>query len=110
MTPNFDIHVNNVIDAANRLMGTLSLGTNYDAYKQLLCWAQTSGLLRLAGVEGTSFYDAALTLELKAVASKLLKSTHQTDLADAGATKATPSIRNVQPEQSWLATLRHCFE
>ena len=73
MTPNFDIHVNNVIDAAGRLMGILSLGTNYDAYKQLLCWAQTSGLLRRAGVEGTSFYDAALTLVLKSSGVKVIE-------------------------------------
>ena len=36
-----------------------------DGYKQLLCWAQTFGLLRRAGVEGTGSYGAALKHELQ---------------------------------------------
>lgn len=32
-----DVHVGVVIDAAGRLMGTLSVGTNHDGYQQLLC-------------------------------------------------------------------------
>ena len=56
-----DIHVGVVIDAVGRVLGTLSVGTHDDGYKQLLCWAQTFGLLRRAGVEGTGSYGAALT-------------------------------------------------
>lgn len=56
-----EIHVGVVIDAAGRVLGTLSVGTHNDGYKQLLCWAQTFGLLRRAGVEGTGSYGAALT-------------------------------------------------
>ena len=56
-----DIHVGVVIDAAGRVLGTLSVGTHNDGYKQLLCWAQTFGPLRRAGVEGTGSYGAALT-------------------------------------------------
>ena len=32
-----DIHVGVVIDAAGRVLGTLSVGTHSDGYKQLLC-------------------------------------------------------------------------
>jgi len=60
-----DIHVGVVIDAAGRVLGTLSVGTHNDGYKQLLCWAQTFGPLRRAGVEGTGSYGAALTLVLQ---------------------------------------------
>jgi transposase len=56
-----DIHVGVVIDATGRVLGTLSVGTHNDGYKQLLCWAQAFGLLRRAGVEGTGSYGAALT-------------------------------------------------
>jgi transposase len=56
-----DIHVGVVIDEAGRVLGTLSVGTDNDGYKQLLCWAQKFGMLRRAGVEGTGSYGAALT-------------------------------------------------
>ena len=55
-----DVHVGVVIDAAGRVMGTLSVGTNQEGYQQLLCWAQAFGVLRRAGVEGTGSYGAAL--------------------------------------------------
>ena len=61
-----DIHVGAVIDAAGRVLGTLSVGTHNDGYKQLLCGAQTFGPLRRAGVEGTGPYGAALTHVLQA--------------------------------------------
>ena len=61
-----DVHVGVVIDAAGRVLGTLSVGTNSDGYKQMLCWAQTFGVLRRAGVEGTGSYGAALTHVLQA--------------------------------------------
>ena len=60
-----DVHVGVVIDAAGRLMGTLSVGTNHDGYQQLLCWARAFGVLRRAGVEGTGSYGAALTQVLQ---------------------------------------------
>lgn len=56
-----DVHVGVVIDTAGRVMGTLSVGTNNDGYRQLLCWAQEFGMLRRAGIEGTGSYGAALT-------------------------------------------------
>jgi transposase len=56
-----DAHVGVVIDAAGRVQGTLSVGTHDEGYKQLLFWAQTFGVLRRAGVEGTGSYGAALT-------------------------------------------------
>ena len=42
-----------VINAAGRVLETLSVGTNNDCYRQLLCCAQKFGMLRRAGVEGT---------------------------------------------------------
>ena len=61
-----DVHVGVVIDASGRVLGHLSVCTNTDGYKQLLCWAQTFGVLRRAGVEGTGSYGAALTHLLQA--------------------------------------------
>ena len=60
-----DVHVGVVIDAAGRVMGTLSVGTHHDGYQQLLSWAQKFGVLRRAGVEGTGSYGAALTQVLQ---------------------------------------------
>ena len=62
-----------VIDAAGRVLGTLSVGTHKVGYKQLLCWAQTFGLLRRAGVEGTSSYGAALTHVLQTNGVKVIE-------------------------------------
>ena len=53
-----DVHVGVVIGAAGRVLGTLSVSTHDDGYKQMLCWAQTFGVLRRAGVEGTGSYGA----------------------------------------------------
>ena len=60
-----DVHVGVVIDAAGRVLGTLSVGTNSDGYKQMLCWAETFGVPRRAGVEGTGSYGSALTQVLQ---------------------------------------------
>ena len=68
-----DIHVGVVIDTAGRLLGTLSVGTHNEGYKQLLCWAQTFGLLRRAGVEGTGSYGAALTHVLQGNGVKVIE-------------------------------------
>ena len=56
-----DVHVGVVIDTAGRLLGTLSVVTHNEGYRQLLCWAQAFGMLRRAGVEGTGSYGSALT-------------------------------------------------
>ena len=40
-----DIHVGVVIDTAGRVLGTLSVGTHNEGYRQLLCWAQAFGML-----------------------------------------------------------------
>ena len=68
-----EIHVGVVIDAAGRVLGTLSVGTHNHGYKQLLCWAQTFGLLRRAGVEGTGSYGAALTRVLQTNGVKVIE-------------------------------------
>ena len=68
-----DIHVGVVIDVTGRVLGTLSVGTSNDGYKQLLCWAQTFGPLCRAGVEGTGSYGAALTLVLQSSGVKVIE-------------------------------------
>jgi len=68
-----DVHVGVVIDTAGRVLGTLSVGTHNDGYKQLLCWAQSFGLLRRAGVEGTGSYGAALTHLLQTSGVKVIE-------------------------------------
>ena len=68
-----DVHVGVVIDVAGRVMGTLSIDTNSDGYKQLLCWAQKFGVLRRAGVEGTGSYGAALTHVLQTSGVKVIE-------------------------------------
>ena len=68
-----DIHLFVVVNTAGRLLGTLSVGTYNDGYKQLLCWAQTFGLLRRAGVEGTGSYGAALTNVLQCNGVKVIE-------------------------------------
>ena len=68
-----DNHVGVVIDATGRVLGTLSVGTHSEGYKQLLCWAQTFGLLRRAGVEGTGSYGAALTHVLQGNGVKVIE-------------------------------------
>lgn len=60
-----DVHVGVIIDTAGRVLGTLSVGTNIDGYRQLLCWAHEFGMLRRAGVEGTGSYRATLTHTLQ---------------------------------------------
>ena len=60
-----DVHVGVVIDTIGRVLGTLSVGTHNDGYNQMLCWAQTFGVLRRAGVEGTGSYGSALTQVLQ---------------------------------------------
>lgn len=68
-----DVHVGAVIAATGRVLGTLSVGTHNEGYKQLLCRAQTFGLLRRAGVEGTGFYGAALTHVLQSNGVKAIE-------------------------------------
>ena len=68
-----DIHVGVVIDAAGRVLGNLSVGTNNDRYKQLPCWAQTFGLLCRAGVEGTGSYGAALSHVIQTSGVKVIE-------------------------------------
>jgi transposase len=57
----FDTHVGVVIDALGCVQGTLSVAANPGGYTALLKWAQSFGVLRRAGVEGTGSYGAGLT-------------------------------------------------
>ena len=38
-----EVHVGAVINATGRVLGTLSVGTHNEGYKQLLCWVKHSG-------------------------------------------------------------------
>ena len=55
-----DIHVAAVISVLGVLLGTRSFPTTGSGYRQMLCWAKGFGRVRLAGVECTGSYGAAL--------------------------------------------------
>lgn len=48
-----DIHVGAVISQAGKLLGTRIIQTNQTGYQELLDWAQSFGILKRAGIEGT---------------------------------------------------------
>ncbi len=60
-----DTHVGAVISETGKLLGTLSIPTNKEGYFELLTWANSFGLIRCAGVEGTGTYGAGLTHVLR---------------------------------------------
>ena len=49
-----DIHVVVALDALGRHLGESKIPTTLSGYGQLLAWAQGFGVVRCAGVEGTS--------------------------------------------------------
>jgi transposase len=51
-----DFHVAVVVDHLGRRLGELSVPTTTKGYERLLCWAKGFGLVRCAGIEGTSSY------------------------------------------------------
>ncbi len=61
-----DIHVAVALDQLGRHLGELSVPTTVKGYEKLICWAQSLGSIRCAGVEGTSSYGAGLARHLKA--------------------------------------------
>ena len=60
-----DQHVGAVISATGKLLGTLSVSVDTAGYLKLLTWANSFGLLRRAGVEGTGTYGAGLARVLR---------------------------------------------
>ena len=55
-----DFHVAVALDDLGRRLGELRVPTTTEGYQRLLCWAEGFGLIRCAGVEGTSSYGAGL--------------------------------------------------
>jgi hypothetical protein len=47
--------------------------TTAKGYKRLLCWVEGFGLVRCAGIEGTSSYGAGLARHLKAQGIEVLE-------------------------------------
>jgi transposase len=68
-----DLHMAVAIDHLGRRLGELSVPTTAKGYEELLCWAEGFGLLRCAGVEGTSSYGAGLTRHLRARGIEVLE-------------------------------------
>jgi transposase len=56
-----DIHVGAVISQAGKLLGTRIIQTSQTGYQELLDLAESFGVLKRAGIEGTGTYGAALT-------------------------------------------------
>ena len=68
-----DVHVAVAIDHLGRRLGELSVPTTATGYKRLLCWVEGFGLVRCAGIEGTSSYGAGLARHLKAQGIEVLE-------------------------------------
>ncbi|AEA65455.1 IS110 family transposase [Burkholderia gladioli] len=60
-----DTHVGAVVSETGKLLGTLSVSAETAGYLKLLTWANSLGLLRRAGVEGTGTYGAGLARVLR---------------------------------------------
>jgi len=62
-----DVHVAVVVDhLLGRRLGELSVPTTAKGYERLLCWVESFGPVRCAGIEGTSSYGAGLARHLRA--------------------------------------------
>jgi transposase len=68
-----DVHVAVAVDHLGRRLGELSVPTTTKGYERLLCWAESFGPVRCAGIEGTSSYGAALARHLKAESIEVLE-------------------------------------
>ena len=67
------LHVAVAIDHLGRRLGESSVPTTAKGYERLLCWAEGFGLVRCAGIEGTSSYGAGLTRHLRARGIEVLE-------------------------------------
>jgi transposase len=56
-----DVHVAVALDALGGMLGTLSIRTTPDGFRQLLRWARAFGEIRSFGIEGTGGFGATLT-------------------------------------------------
>src|SRR3954462_9013120 len=60
-----DLHVAVALDRLGRRLGELTVPTTAKGYESLLCWAESFGPVRCAGVEGTGSYGAGLSRHLR---------------------------------------------
>jgi transposase len=60
-----DVHVAVALDGLGRHLGESKIPTTLRGYAQLLRWAQSFGIVRCAGVEGTGSYGAGLARYLR---------------------------------------------
>jgi transposase len=69
-----DVHVEVAVDhLLGSRLGELSVPTSAKGYERLLCWAQSFGPVRCAGIEGTSSYGAGIARHLKAQGVEVLE-------------------------------------
>jgi transposase len=69
-----DVHGGVAVDhLLGRRLGELSVPTTATGYERLLCWAQSFGPVRCAGIEGTSSYGAGIARHLKAQGVEVLE-------------------------------------
>jgi transposase len=69
-----DVHVGVAVDhLLGRRLGELSVPTTAKGYERLLCWAESFGPVRCAGIEGTSSYGAGIARHLKAQGVEVLE-------------------------------------
>jgi transposase len=61
-----DLHLAVAVEQLGRRLGALTLPTTTRGCQSLLRWAEDFGLVRCAGIEGTSSYGAGLARYLKA--------------------------------------------
>ncbi len=70
-----DVHVVAVVvdHLLGRRLGELSVPTTAKGYERLLCWVESFGPVRCAGIEGTSSYGAGLARHLRARGIEVLE-------------------------------------
>jgi transposase len=66
-------HVGVTIDTRGQWLGVLSIPANVNGYHTLWHWAQSLGVLRRAGIEGTGTYGAGLTHFLRSKSVEVLE-------------------------------------
>lgn len=68
-----DVHVAVALDRLGRRLGEVSVPTTAKGYKSLVRWAEGLGIVRCAGVEGTSSYGAGLARYLRTAAIPVME-------------------------------------
>ena len=68
-----DVHMAVAVDHLGRGLGEFSVPTTTKGYERLLCWVESFGPVRCAGIEGTSSYGAGLARHLKAESIEVLE-------------------------------------